>query len=72
MANMQTLFYSDSLIKFVKSVKINQEQKKVLLSKIPNMGPEERGRLFKTLTEVYLLDREESKRIERIKRFLEK
>ena len=72
MPNSKIIFYNDNLKDFVKNLKIGPEQKKYLISKIPEMDLGERIRLFKTLTKVYLLDLEEAEAIERIDEFWKK
>ena len=67
MAN--TLLKNGSLKKFIQSVNINEEKKKFLTSKVPEMDLEEREKLFKALTEIYLLDLEEKEAIEKVKKF---
>lgn len=61
-----------ALDKFVKGVKVSQDKKNFLLSKIPQLDEEERIKLFKLLKEIYLLDLEEKKATERIKKYWEK
>jgi hypothetical protein len=60
---------NDSLRTFVKGLKISQERKEFLLSKIPQLDEEERKNLFDLLLEIYLLDLEEKRAIERIKKY---
>lgn len=67
-----TLLHNESLIKLTEGLKINQEQKDFLISKIPELDLEERIALFKTLTKVYLLDLEKKEVIERVKKFWQK
>lgn len=66
------LINNESLKKFIQGIKISQERKDFLLSKLPQMDFEERKALFEMLTKIYLLNLEEKKAIERIKKFWEK
>jgi hypothetical protein len=66
------LINNESLKKFILGVKISQERKDFLLSKLPEMDFEERKALFEALTKIHLLDLEEEKAIARIKKFWEK
>lgn len=72
MPNPKVIFYNNNLKDFVKNLKIGPEQKKFLISKIPQMDLGERIKLFKTLTKVYLLDLEEAGAIKRIDEFWKK
>jgi len=63
---------NNALRKFVEGVKINQERKSFLLSKIPQLDEEERIKLFTLLKEIYLLDLEEEKAIKKVKKFWQK
>lgn len=67
-----SLINDGSLKKFIQGIKISQERKDFLLSKLPQMDFDERKALFKTLTEIHLLDLEEKEAIERIEKFWEK
>ena len=66
------LFNNESLTNFTQRLKISQEKKDFLLSKVPQLDLEERIALFKTLTKIYLLDLEEKKAIERVRKFWQK
>jgi len=66
------LINNESLKKFIQGVKISQERKDFLLSKLPEMDFDERKALFEALTKIYLLDLEEEKAIARVKKFWEK
>ncbi len=61
-----------SLKKFIRGVKISQKEKNFLISKLPEMDFEDRKALLETLFKIYLLDLEEKKVIERIKKSWEK
>ncbi len=65
------LLYNESLEKFIKSLKIDSAQKKELISKVPGMNLEQRKKLFRILTDVYLLDQEEKEALEKIEKFWE-
>lgn len=58
---------NQTLKSFIESVKIKQDQKDFLISKLPQMNLEERAGLLKTLTNIYLLDSEEKAVAERIR-----
>jgi len=60
---------NDSLKNFVLGLKIGREKKEFLLSKIPQLDAKERKNLFDLLVEIYLLDLEEKKSIERLKKY---
>lgn len=59
---------NESLCTFVEGLNISSEQKSFLLEKIPQLEEEERKSLFTLLKEIYLLDWEEKKAIERAKK----
>lgn len=63
------LLSNKTLEMFIKEVNISQDKKDFLLEKLPQLDLEERMALFKTLTQIYLLDLEEEKVKERIKKF---
>lgn len=60
---------NNALKEFIEGLKIRKEQKEFLISKIPELDEEERINLFNMAKEIYLLDLEEEKAIERIKKF---
>lgn len=60
------LINNESLKNFIWKVRLAQDKKDFLASKIPELDLEERKKLFFTLTEIYLLDLEEDKAVERI------
>lgn len=66
------LLNNESLKKFIQAVNINEERKDFLLSKLPQMDLEERMKLFNVLKEVCLLDLEEERAVERVRKFWEK
>lgn len=66
------LINNESLKEFIQGAKISQERKDSLLSKLPEMDFDERKTLFETLTKIHLLDLEEEREIEQIKKFWEK
>ncbi len=70
MANV--LIYDKSLKDFIEKVGLASEDRDDLLLKMPQMDKEERIKLFKTLTQIYLLDLEERKVKEKIKKFWQK
>lgn len=63
------LINDESLKKFILEAKISQKNKDLLLSELPEMGLEERKKVFDGLTKIYLLDLEEEKEIEQLKKF---
>lgn len=63
-------FLTDESIKgFVESLKIDQAIKSSLESKISQLDEEERIGLFNVLKEVYFLDLEEDKSIDKIRKY---
>ena len=58
---------NDNLKDFIETLKINEEQKKILLDKLPQMDGKERIELLKTLKDVYLLNEEENQALQKIK-----
>jgi hypothetical protein len=69
MADPKIILYNESLKNLVDKLKISPETKASLISKIPRLDLKERMSLFRTLTKIYLLDLEEKKALERIKKF---
>lgn len=66
---MANPFLTDNSLKqFAESLKIGQDQKEFLISKIPQLDEEERMSLFNLFKEIYLLDLEEEEALEKIKR----
>lgn len=63
---------NNALEEFAKGLKISQDKKDFLLSKIPRLDEEERISLFNVLKEIFLLDLEEEKALERIKKYWQK
>lgn len=49
------LLNNETLRSFIELANIGQDQKGILISKLPQMDLEERTELFKTLTNIYLL-----------------
>lgn len=60
---------NETLKHFVLSLEIDKKVKDFLVSKIPEMDGPERVRLFKILSRIYLLSKEEKKEIEKVKKF---
>lgn len=58
---------NEALKRFVEGLKITQEQKDLIISKIPHLDKEERTRLFNLLQEIYLLDLEEEEIVKKIR-----
>jgi hypothetical protein len=58
---------TDNLKSFIESLKINEEQKKVLFDELPKMDEKERLELLDMLKNVYLLNEEENKALENLK-----
>ncbi len=69
MADHKIILYNESLKNLVDKLKIKPETKAALKSKIPHLDLKERMSLLRTLTKIYLLDLEEKKALERIKKF---
>lgn len=63
---------NDALKKFVERLKINKETKSLLISKIPQMDKEERISLLKVLVDIYFLDLEEKRAIEKLRKLWKK
>jgi len=61
------LLTNENLKKAIRGVKISQEQKDALISKISILDEEQRLKLLDVLKEVMLLDLEETEAIEKIK-----
>lgn len=67
---MQNILFSNkTLEEFINRVNLSQKKKDFLLSKLSQMDGEERAKLFKTLTQIYLLDQEEEKAKERLRKY---
>jgi hypothetical protein len=64
---LQVILSNDSLREFILSLKIEKEQEKFLLEKLPNMTSEERIKLMEILEKVYVLDKEKTASLERVK-----
>ncbi|MEA3453136.1 MAG: hypothetical protein U9Q96_02250 [Patescibacteria group bacterium] len=62
------LINNASLTKSIGEANIEQADKDLLLSKLPDMDEETRISLFKTLSEIHLLDMEEEQAKERVKK----
>ncbi|MFH1657090.1 MAG: hypothetical protein ABH919_01365 [bacterium] len=67
-----SLIYDESLKNFIENIGLASEDKDDLLSKMPQMDEEERTKLFKTLTKIYLLDLEEEEAKQKIRKFWQK
>ena len=64
------VFYSNNgLEMFVEELRLSQEDKDDLLSRIPTLDFEERVALLKTLTKIFKLDIEEKKALEKIRKY---
>ncbi len=66
------LFNNESLKNFIEGVNLSKDRKDFLISKLPEMDLEERQKLFKVLSKIYLLDLEEKEAIEKVKKFWQK
>ena len=62
------LINNSGLTKSIEEANIEQADKDFLLSKLPEMDEKTRISLFKTLGEIYLLDKEEEQAKEKIKK----
>jgi len=69
MADPKIILYNESLKNLVDKLKISRENKDAIKAKILGLDLKERMSLLRTLTKIYLLDLEEKKAIERIKKF---
>jgi hypothetical protein len=72
MSDAKILLYNESLKNFIEKVGLNREDKDDLLERLSQMDLGERIALFKTLTNIYLLDLEEKEAIKRVKKFWQK
>ncbi|MGB2762045.1 MAG: hypothetical protein WBC21_00700 [Minisyncoccales bacterium] len=61
-----------ALRSLIKKLKIDPERKSALLERVPQLDEEERLKLFETLKKIFLLDLEEKRAIERIKKYWKK
>lgn len=67
---MRNIFFADnSLRNFIKKSSLKEDDKNFILSKLPLMDLAQRIKLFRALTDIYLLDLEEKESLEKIKRF---
>lgn len=58
---------NDNLKTFIKSLKIDPEQEKLLLDEVPKLDEKERLELLNTLKDVYVLNKEEDQAIKKVK-----
>lgn len=58
---------TSNLKDFILSLKINPEQEKYLLDELPTMNEKERIELLETLNNIYILNEEKDRAIEKIK-----
>lgn len=68
MATILSLLSDATLEKFIRSLKMREDDKKFLLSKVPHLDFEQRRALFETLFQIYILDLQEKKTLEGMKR----
>jgi len=61
-----------ALRSLIKKLKIDPERKSALLERVTQLDKEERLKLFETLKKIFLLDLEEKRAIERIKKYWKK
>ncbi len=67
---MTNILLSDkSFKKFIENIKINNEQKNFFLSQISQLNEEERRQFFNLLMNIFLLDLEEEKAIEKLNKY---
>ncbi len=66
MANL--LLTDENLKSFIQSLKLSSEQENFLVDGLPNMNEKERLDLLKTLKDVYLLNEEEARAVEKVKK----
>ena len=61
------LLDTNNLKNFIQSLKIDPEQEKLLLDKLPTMDENERLELLDTLKNVYILNEEHGQAVEKLK-----
>ena len=64
--SQNSILGNNSLFNFIKSLKINPEQEKVLAEEIPQMDTGERIELFKALTDVYILNQQQDEAVAKL------
>jgi hypothetical protein len=64
-----TFLTNQTLKNFLLKSNFSQKTKEILASKIPEMGIEEREKLFEILLKSYLLEKEEKDTLLRVKNF---
>ena len=64
---VNSLILNDSFKEFIEKLDIDQEQKNVLLEKIPKLNKAERVKLLDVLAQVYLLTAEKKETLEKLK-----
>ncbi|RJQ31326.1 hypothetical protein C4572_02760 [Candidatus Parcubacteria bacterium] len=70
---MQSNILKDnSLQNLVRTLKIDEESRSLLIEKIPQMNLEERIGLWKDLADIYLLDLEEEEALKNLRKFWKK
>lgn len=69
---MSKLLSDESLISFVNSLNVKQEDRDLFASKIPYMNEEERKDLFDALNKIYLLGVKKEETVRMVNDFWEK
>jgi hypothetical protein len=69
--NLQKVLDNEEIIKFIDILNISQERKNELKEKLPSFTNEEKVFLWKTLVDIYKLDRAEEEEIKILKDFFE-
>ncbi|MDD5551976.1 MAG: hypothetical protein PHI88_02365 [Candidatus Pacebacteria bacterium] len=60
----------NTIIKFIGMLRIDENRKKTLLEKLPSFTDEEKVFLWKTLLDIYRLDKEKKDEIRKVKKYL--
>ena len=60
------------IISFIERLKIEDERKRKLIEKVPSLKDEEKVFLWKTLLDIYRIDKEEERDISKAKEYFKK
>lgn len=61
---------NNTIIKFIEMLKIDESRKKTLLEKLPSFTDKEKVFLWKTLLDIYRLDKEKKDEIRKVEKYL--
>jgi len=61
---------NNTIIKFIEMLKIDEGRKKTLLEKLPSFTDEEKVFLWKTLLDIYRLNKEKKDEIRKVEKYL--